>query len=116
MRAHTRALMHAHFKLQPGLPMLFAASCNMCCLCKTQVRYQIDPSTPTGKCAVCVTGIERSLVAHLAAANNFKVAIVVTHPSCLGCRRLPQYKLYKVGQNCRDVLRRTALFAVTVHG
>uniref|UniRef100_A0A7S3QYE6 Adenosine kinase n=1 Tax=Dunaliella tertiolecta TaxID=3047 RepID=A0A7S3QYE6_DUNTE len=37
-----------------------------------QVRYQVDPNTPTGKCAVCVTGIERSLVAHLAAANNFK--------------------------------------------
>uniref|UniRef100_A0A7S0WY16 Adenosine kinase n=1 Tax=Chlamydomonas leiostraca TaxID=1034604 RepID=A0A7S0WY16_9CHLO len=36
------------------------------------VRYQVDPATPTGTCAVCVTGIERSLVANLAAANNFK--------------------------------------------
>ncbi|KAJ9515376.1 hypothetical protein QJQ45_016371 [Haematococcus lacustris] len=36
------------------------------------VRYMVDPSTPTGTCAVCITGIERSLVANLAAANNFK--------------------------------------------
>lgn len=36
------------------------------------VNYLVDPATPTGTCAVCVTGIERSLVANLAAANNFK--------------------------------------------
>jgi len=28
---------------------------------------------PTGKCAVCVTGVERSLNAHLSAANEYKV-------------------------------------------
>ena len=38
-----------------------------------QVRYSVDPSTPTGTCAVCIVGGERSLVANLAAANNYKV-------------------------------------------
>ena len=32
----------------------------------------VDSDTPTGTCAVCVVGGERSLVANLAAANNFK--------------------------------------------
>lgn len=35
--------------------------------------YQVDANTPTGTCAVLITGKDRSLVAHLAAANNFKV-------------------------------------------
>lgn len=33
----------------------------------------VDPSVSTGTCAVCINGGERSLVANLAAANNFKV-------------------------------------------
>jgi hypothetical protein len=33
----------------------------------------VDSSTATGTCAVCVVDKERSLVANLAAANNFKV-------------------------------------------
>jgi len=37
-----------------------------------RVLYAEDPSTPTGTCAVLVTGKHRSLVANLAAANNFK--------------------------------------------
>lgn len=37
------------------------------------VKYMVDSSTPTGTCAVCIVGGERSLVANLAAANNFKV-------------------------------------------
>jgi adenosine kinase len=37
------------------------------------VRYFVDPSTPSGTCAVAVKGGERSLVANLAAANNYKV-------------------------------------------
>ncbi|GIL74984.1 hypothetical protein Vretimale_2585 [Volvox reticuliferus] len=37
------------------------------------VRYQVDPTTPTGTCATCIVSSERSLVANLAAANNFKV-------------------------------------------
>ena len=36
------------------------------------VHYMKDPDTPTGTCAVLVKGGERSLVANLAAANNFK--------------------------------------------
>jgi hypothetical protein len=32
----------------------------------------VDAATPTGTCAVCIVGGERSLVANLAAANNFK--------------------------------------------
>merc|ERR1712224_1052835 len=28
---------------------------------------------PTGRCAVCITGVERSLCAHLSAANEYKV-------------------------------------------
>ena len=35
-------------------------------------HYMIDESTPTGSCAVLINGGERSLVANLAAANNFK--------------------------------------------
>jgi adenosine kinase len=34
----------------------------------------VDTSTPTGTCAVCIVGGERSLVANLAAANNFKAS------------------------------------------
>jgi hypothetical protein len=40
-----------------------------------QVRYMIDPATPTGTCAVCVAEGDRSLVAYLAAANNYKVGL-----------------------------------------
>lgn len=36
------------------------------------VQYQVDESTPTGTCAVLITEKDRSLVANLAAANNFK--------------------------------------------
>jgi adenosine kinase len=38
-----------------------------------QVKYMVDSTTATGTCAVCIVGGERSLVANLAAANNFKV-------------------------------------------
>jgi len=37
-----------------------------------KVHYMKDESTPTGTCAVLVKGGERSLIANLAAANNFK--------------------------------------------
>lgn len=36
------------------------------------VHYMKDQSTPTGTCAALILGGERSLVANLAAANNFK--------------------------------------------
>lgn len=32
----------------------------------------MDESTPTGTCGVCIVGGERSLVANLASANNYK--------------------------------------------
>jgi len=35
-------------------------------------HYMVDEATPTGTCAVLVKGGERSLVANLSAANNFK--------------------------------------------
>ncbi|GHP03162.1 hypothetical protein PPROV_000191700 [Pycnococcus provasolii] len=38
------------------------------------VSYMVDEATPTGTCAVCVKDSERSLVANLAAANNYKIA------------------------------------------
>ena len=39
-----------------------------------QVQYMVDPDTATGTCAVCVSKDgSRSLVANLAAANNYKV-------------------------------------------
>jgi adenosine kinase len=40
------------------------------------VRYMVDAATPSGTCAVAVKGGERSLVANLAAANNYKIAHV----------------------------------------
>jgi len=36
------------------------------------VQYQIDPTVPSGTCAVLVTGSSRSLCAYLGAANHFK--------------------------------------------
>jgi adenosine kinase len=35
--------------------------------------FPVDEKTPTGTCAVCITDKERSLVANVAAANNFNV-------------------------------------------
>lgn len=34
----------------------------------------IDESTPTGTCGCCIADGDRSLVANLAAANNYKVS------------------------------------------
>merc|ERR1719197_1596411 len=52
----------------------FAAKMKACCE-KDGVKtaYMEDPSTPTGSCAVCILGIERSLCTNLMAANNFKI-------------------------------------------
>ncbi|KAL2345066.1 hypothetical protein Fmac_006351 [Flemingia macrophylla] len=41
-------------------------------LAGVNVHYYEDETTPTGTCAVCVLGGERSLVANLAAANCYK--------------------------------------------
>jgi adenosine kinase len=37
-----------------------------------KVAYVEDATTPTGTCAALVTGKHRTLVANIAAANNFK--------------------------------------------
>lgn len=37
------------------------------------VHYLTDQAAPTGTCAVCIKGGERTLVANLGAANNYKV-------------------------------------------
>ncbi|KAK9168759.1 hypothetical protein Syun_000899 [Stephania yunnanensis] len=42
-------------------------------LAGVNVHYYEDETTPTGTCAVCVVGGERSLVANLSAANCYKV-------------------------------------------
>merc|ERR1712166_1033191 len=34
--------------------------------------YMVDPSAPTGSCACCILGKERSLCTNLHAANNYK--------------------------------------------
>jgi len=39
-----------------------------------RTEYHVDPDHPTGRCAVIITGIERSLVTDLAAANHYKLA------------------------------------------
>merc|ERR550537_132899 len=36
--------------------------------------YMVDKAVPTGTCAVCITGNDRSLVANLSAANNYKAS------------------------------------------
>jgi len=46
-----------------------------------KVHYMKDESTPTGTCAVLVKGGERSLIANLAAANNFKPSHLETPES-----------------------------------
>ena len=66
-----------------------------------QTIYQVDESTPTGTCATAVMGGERSLVANLAAANNYKACpatgatpplstAVRTRRSCASLARCPQ--------------------------
>ncbi|KAK4944450.1 adenosine kinase [Elasticomyces elasticus] len=37
------------------------------------VEYSVDSTTPTGKCGVVITGHHRTMLTHLAAANNYKI-------------------------------------------
>ena len=46
-----------------------------------KVHYMKDPTTPTGTCAVLVNGGDRSLIANLSAANNFKPSHLETEES-----------------------------------
>lgn len=43
-------------------------------------EYYIDDKEPTGKCGVVITGHDRSMVTHLAAANNYKVEHLKSAP------------------------------------
>jgi sugar/nucleoside kinase (ribokinase family) len=50
-----------------------------------QAIYQVDDSAPTGTCGVCIMDGERSLVANLGAANNYKarrLSPAVCRPCC----------------------------------
>lgn len=62
-------------RVQVACAASYATALNpvLCCAVILQVKYMVDCSTSTGTCAVCIVGGERSLVANLAAANNFKV-------------------------------------------
>ncbi|GAX76647.1 hypothetical protein CEUSTIGMA_g4093.t1 [Chlamydomonas eustigma] len=55
---------HMMILTSDGLQVQNVSLQHVCC--------QVDKSTPTGTCAVCVVDRDRSLVACLAAANNFK--------------------------------------------
>lgn len=44
-----------------------------------QVQYMVDEAAPTGTCATCIMDGERSLVANLAAANNYKARLSPQH-------------------------------------
>merc|ERR1719453_1047299 len=44
-----------------------------CCKKDGVSTYYMKCDKPTGKCAVCITGVERSLCAYLSAANEYKV-------------------------------------------
>ena len=61
-----------------------------------QAHYMIDEATPTGTCAACIVGGERSLVANLAAANNYKVGCC-TYPAALLLLLLLLLLLSKLG-------------------
>ncbi|MCJ1371633.1 adenosine kinase [Loxospora ochrophaea] len=45
-----------------------------------RVEYLIDAATPTGRCGVVITGHNRSMVTHLAAANEYKFSHLQSPP------------------------------------
>jgi adenosine kinase len=50
-----------------------AAKMRECCKKDGVNAAYMECDKPTGKCAVCITGVERSLMAYLSAANEYKV-------------------------------------------
>lgn len=60
----------------------------------------VDTTAATGTCAVCIVGGERSLVANLAAANNFKVN--TQHSSSCFEHATQQLVMLKQGCSVRD--------------
>ena len=55
-----------------------------------QVQYMVDEAAPTGTCATCIMDGERSLVANLAAANNYKARPSPQH----AVKAAARYKTY----------------------
>jgi len=58
----------------------------------TQVAYHVDEATPTGTCAVLITGKDRCLVTSLGAANNYKE----THLNEVGMPIVEAAKIYYI--------------------
>eukprot|EP00037_Helgoeca_nana_P032017 m.411750 g.411750 ORF g.411750 m.411750 type:complete len:375 (-) comp28727_c0_seq1:108-1232(-) len=58
----------------------------------TTVEYMVDPEAPTGTCAVLVTGINRSLVANISAANNYKE----THLAEVGWKHVEAAEIFYI--------------------
>ncbi|KAI9818491.1 MAG: adenosine kinase [Pycnora praestabilis] len=54
-----------------------------------RVEYRIDDSQPTGRCGVIITGHDRSMCTHLAAANEYKI------------EHLKQPKIWKLVENAK---------------
>ena len=65
----------ASSKSDAACRVLVALRCQQTSSAMAQVQYHVDKATPTGTCATAVMGGERSLVANLAAANNYQVRI-----------------------------------------
>ncbi|KAL9119599.1 MAG: hypothetical protein Q9187_003851 [Circinaria calcarea] len=45
---------------------------NSCTAAGVRAEYLVDASVPTGRCGVIITGHDRSMITHLAAANEYK--------------------------------------------
>jgi hypothetical protein len=73
--------------------------------------YQVTDKAETGKCAVLITNNERSLVAHLGAANNF----TVEH---LDCPKVWSYvtkaKIFYISVRS-NLIESTRLFGTNLH-
>lgn len=72
---------------------LFCADVASYCCCSeqtsfavyTQVQYQVDDASASGTCGTCIHASDRSLVANLAAANNYKVRTGSTPTASRSC-------------------------------
>ncbi|RKO96611.1 Ribokinase-like protein, partial [Caulochytrium protostelioides] len=59
-----------------------------------RTEYMVDPTTPTGKCAVLITNNDRSMVTALGAANNYNEAHI-QQPEIW--KLVEQAKVYYIG-------------------
>lgn len=51
-----------------------------CTAAGVRTEYHISPSNPTGRCGVIITGHHRSMVTHLAAANDYQLSHLQSPP------------------------------------